>query len=35
MFMLYVAVYSQVSREYAPKAEPPMSFGEKLRNSRS
>ena len=34
MFMLYVAVYSQFSSSYRPMAEPPMSFLEKLANSR-
>ncbi len=33
MFMLFVAVYARVSREYAPKADPPMSFAAKVRNS--
>ncbi|MEO0994489.1 MAG: TRAP transporter large permease subunit [Pseudomonadota bacterium] len=34
MFMGYVAVTSQLSRSYAPTPEPPMSFAEKLANSR-
>ncbi|MFN3938489.1 MAG: TRAP transporter large permease [Gemmobacter sp.] len=34
MFMAYVAIYSQVSRNWNPKADPPMSFAEKMRNSR-
>ncbi|MEO1601979.1 MAG: TRAP transporter large permease subunit [Pseudomonadota bacterium] len=34
MFMGYVAVTSQLSRSYAPSPEPPMSFAEKLANSR-
>jgi tripartite ATP-independent transporter DctM subunit len=34
MFMAYVAIYSRVSRKFNPKAEPPMTFAEKVRNSR-
>ncbi len=34
MFMTYVAVMSKVSRDFAPRAEPAMSFGEKVWNSR-
>ena len=33
MFMAYVAIYSKLSKSYAPKADPEMSFAEKLRNS--
>ena len=34
MFMGYVAIYSQVSKSFAPKKDPPMSFTTKLWNSR-
>ncbi|KND17624.1 TRAP transporter large permease [Pannonibacter sp. Q-1] len=34
LFMGYIAVYSKVSKDYNPKPEPVMSFGEKFRNSR-
>ena len=34
MFMTYVAIFSKVSRKWNPKADPVMSFREKLRNSR-
>ena len=34
MFMTYVAIYSKVSKKFDPLAEPPMSFAEKLNNSR-
>ncbi|MEL6206900.1 MAG: TRAP transporter large permease subunit [Pseudomonadota bacterium] len=34
MFMAYVAIVSQVSRNFNPTPEPPMTFGEKLANSR-
>ena len=34
MFMSYVAIHSRVSRDYAPKPEPVMSFAEKVKNSR-
>ena len=34
LFMGYVAVVARFSRRYTPDAEPPMSFGEKLANSR-
>lgn len=34
MFMAYVAIYSKVSRNWAPTPEPAMSFAEKLANSR-
>ena len=34
MFMGYVAVMSKVSPDFNPDPEPPMSFGEKLANSR-
>ncbi|MGI9421840.1 MAG: TRAP transporter large permease [Hyphomicrobiaceae bacterium] len=34
MFMLYVAIYSKVSKNYAPTAEPSMSMSEKFSNSR-
>ncbi len=34
MFMTYVAVLSRVLADYNPKAEPVMSFGERLKNSR-
>jgi tripartite ATP-independent transporter DctM subunit len=34
LFMGYIAVLSVVSKSYRPAIEPPMSFGERLRNSR-
>jgi C4-dicarboxylate transporter DctM subunit len=34
MFMAYVAVMSFVAKDFNPKPEPRMSFGEKLNNSR-
>jgi tripartite ATP-independent transporter DctM subunit len=34
MFMAWVAVQARLSSEWHPKPEPPMSFGEKLYNSR-
>lgn len=34
MFMAYVALYSKFSKDYAPSADPRMSFGQKLANSR-
>ena len=34
MFMLYVAIASLLSRNFKPTPEPPMSFAEKLANSR-
>jgi tripartite ATP-independent transporter DctM subunit len=34
MFMAYVAVMSFVSKDFNPTPEPPMTFGEKIRNSR-
>ncbi|MFC6688824.1 TRAP transporter large permease [Jhaorihella thermophila] len=34
MFMAYVAIVSQVSKSFDPSPEPPMSFVEKLKNSR-
>ena len=34
LFMGYIAVYSKASKDYNPKPEPVMSFGEKFRNSR-
>ena len=34
MFMAYVAVMSRISPDFKPTAEPPMSFTEKLVNSR-
>ncbi len=34
MFMAYVAVTSQLSRKWNPAAEPPLSFGHRVRNSR-
>lgn len=33
LFMGYIAVYSKASKDYNPKPEPVMSFGEKFRNS--
>lgn len=33
-FMAYIGIYSKVSKNYEPDEEPPMSFGEKLKNSR-
>ena len=34
MFMTYVAIYSKVARSFNPNEEPPMSFSEKLSNSK-
>lgn len=34
LFMAYVAITSKVSRKWNPKAEPPMTFVERFRNSR-
>jgi tripartite ATP-independent transporter DctM subunit len=34
MFMVYVGVTAKLSRSFAPTPEPPMTLGEKLRNSR-
>ncbi|MFZ7090209.1 TRAP transporter large permease [Primorskyibacter sp. 2E233] len=34
MFMAYVAVYSFTSKNWQPNAEPPMTFMEKVQNSR-
>ncbi len=34
MFMAYVAITSKVSKDFNPKPESPMSFGQKLSNSR-
>ncbi|GAB5376383.1 MAG: hypothetical protein AcusKO_28450 [Acuticoccus sp.] len=34
MFMAYVAIYAKLSKNYRPDDEPPMSFGERLANSR-
>ena len=34
MFMAYVAVASQLSKDFDPAPEPPMTLAEKLRNSR-
>lgn len=34
MFMGYVAIVSQVSSSFNPKPEPPMTFGERVANSR-
>ena len=34
MFMSYVAVMSKVSKNFAPKSEPQMTFAEKVQNSR-
>ncbi len=34
MFMGYVAIVSQVSSSFSPKPEPPMTFGERVANSR-
>ncbi|MEM9222492.1 MAG: TRAP transporter large permease subunit [Pseudomonadota bacterium] len=34
MFMAYVGIYSKLSKSYQPTPEPPMSFGERLANSR-
>ncbi|KPP87030.1 MAG: TRAP-type C4-dicarboxylate transport system, large permease component [Rhodobacteraceae bacterium HLUCCO07] len=34
MFMAYVAIQSWISRDWNPTPEPPMSFTEKLHNSR-
>ncbi|MEM0907840.1 MAG: TRAP transporter large permease subunit [Pseudomonadota bacterium] len=34
MFMAYVAIYAKISKNYNPNPEPPMTFGERLANSR-
>ncbi len=34
MFMSYVAISSVTSKSWSPDQEPPMSFGQRLRNSR-
>lgn len=34
MFMGYVAIYARIAKDWHPDAEPAMTFGEKLRNSR-
>ncbi|MBV2360621.1 TRAP transporter large permease subunit [Thalassococcus sp. CAU 1522] len=34
MFMAYVAITSKLSKDFDPKPEPPMTFGERLANSR-
>ena len=34
MFMAYVAIYSQLAKNYQPKPEPRLSFAEKVKNSR-
>ena len=34
MFMGYVAIYSQVAKNYNPKEEPALTFAEKLKQSR-
>ena len=34
MFMAYVAIYSKLSKNWDPDAEPAMTFAEKLHNSR-
>ncbi|MBV0892381.1 TRAP transporter large permease subunit [Paracoccus sp. Z118] len=34
MFMGYIVVISRLNPDYRPDPEPPMSFGEKLKNSR-
>ena len=34
MFMSYVAIYSRVSKAWNPDAEPPMTFSERVANSR-
>ena len=34
MFMAYVAITSKVSSKWQPKSEPPMSFSERVANSR-
>jgi len=34
MFMAYVAIMSRVSRKWNPMAEPPMTFAERMQNSR-
>ncbi|MCG6882337.1 MAG: TRAP transporter large permease subunit, partial [Silicimonas sp.] len=34
MFMAYVAIMSFVSKDFTPNPEPPMTFAEKVRNSR-
>lgn len=34
LFMAYVAITSKVSRNWNPKAEPPLTFVERFRNSR-
>lgn len=34
MFMGYVAIYSRLSRNWNPQAEPPLTFAQKVQNSR-
>lgn len=34
LFMAYAALYGTFAKSYRPKADPPMSFSERLRNSR-
>ncbi len=34
MFMAYVAVFSKVSRRWHPAAEPPLTFGQRVANSK-
>ncbi len=34
MFMGYVAIYSKVSKQYRPLPEPPLTFSQKVANSR-
>ncbi len=34
MFMAYVAIYSKLSSKWQPKAEPALSFSQKIQNSR-
>nr|WP_255720325.1 TRAP transporter large permease subunit [Acuticoccus kalidii] len=34
MFMAYVGIYAKLSRSYDPDEEPPMSFMERVKNSR-
>ncbi len=34
LFMAYVAIFSRVSNKWQPRAEPAMSFGKKVANSR-
>jgi tripartite ATP-independent transporter DctM subunit len=34
MFMVYVAIASKLAKDFNPTPEPPMSFGQKLANSR-